>query len=327
MKVNIIAVLLFFSLLLLFFNKSMASNRTTVTDSGFIRGIYLGMNVKELIDLVGSPEQVKSEGRCFAYPSIGVSIIFDQAMKIDRIYLGPNFLGMISLNNGKIIEFNNIQPSIFESTDYRLVTYSPSPLIQNRGTLELEMQADNKQPPLEYRGDNRLYKLYGYGMIMKYKYVLDKEGISFYFDENKNLYSAVIYRVGPDERDIKPATQISKTFEQYPKRLRPIHYDFDKHEVRHEDLRTLDEHADELKGNPDLLMIVEGHTDHVGSDKYNLELSRKRAEASAVYLIKKGVPPERIGQVWYGKSRPIATNETEEGRAQNRRAEFIVYPR
>lgn len=328
MKANKIAMLSLLLLLILFCGNSRASDQTTVTDTGFIRGIYVGMNAKNLIELVGAPEQVKSEGKCFAYPSLGVSIMLDTAMTIDKIYLGPSFSGIVSLKNGKTIELNNVNQSyIFESVDFNLVTYSPSPFIQNRATVELEMEMDNKQLPLEYRGGNRLYKLYGHGIVMKYKYVLDKEGIAFYFDENKNLYSAVIYRVGPDERDVKPITQICKSSEQYPKRLKPIHFEFGRHDIRPEDIRTLDDHVAALKENAELLMIVEGHTDYIGGDRYNLELSKKRAETSAGYLVQKGVSPERIGQVWYGKSRPVATNETEEGRALNRRAEFIVYPK
>ena len=69
---------------------------------------------------------------------------------------------------------------------------------------------------------------------------------------------------------------------------------------------------------------ISGHTDSVGSDDTNIQLSQRRAEAVADYLVKAGIPPERLNAVGYGKTRPIASNDSEEGRAQNRRIEFDV---
>ncbi|MGB8398548.1 OmpA family protein [Bradyrhizobium sp.] len=73
---------------------------------------------------------------------------------------------------------------------------------------------------------------------------------------------------------------------------------------------------------PDAHIEISGHTDSVGRDDSNLELSRRRAEAVSHYLIKAGIAPERLTAIGYGKTRPIASNDTEEGRAQNRRIEF-----
>ena len=69
---------------------------------------------------------------------------------------------------------------------------------------------------------------------------------------------------------------------------------------------------------------ISGHTDSVGSDDTNIQLSQRRAEAVADYLVKAGISPEHLNAVGYGKTRPIASNDTEEGRAQNRRIEFDV---
>jgi OOP family OmpA-OmpF porin len=75
---------------------------------------------------------------------------------------------------------------------------------------------------------------------------------------------------------------------------------------------------------PDAHVEISGHTDSVGNDDTNMQLSQQRAEAVADYLVKAGIPPERLNAVGYGKTRPIASNDTEEGRAQNRRIEFDV---
>ena len=93
------------------------------------------------------------------------------------------------------------------------------------------------------------------------------------------------------------------------------------------ELRTLlDTGAGILLRNPSILMTIEGHTDSVGSDSFNLALSEARAQAGADYLIARGVPAERLFPIGFGETQPIASNETAEGRRQNRRLEFVLGP-
>lgn len=79
-----------------------------------------------------------------------------------------------------------------------------------------------------------------------------------------------------------------------------------------------------LEQNPDLRIEIQGHTDDVGSDTDNLALSQNRAESVRQYLVDQGIGPSRIIAKGYGESEPIADNDTEEGRARNRRTEFLV---
>lgn len=77
-----------------------------------------------------------------------------------------------------------------------------------------------------------------------------------------------------------------------------------------------------LKAHPDWAITIEGHTDNTGSEQHNLDLSKRRAEALRTELITKhGIPPARLNAAGYGRSRPIDTNDTMEGRAHNRRVE------
>jgi outer membrane protein OmpA-like peptidoglycan-associated protein len=69
---------------------------------------------------------------------------------------------------------------------------------------------------------------------------------------------------------------------------------------------------------------IAGHTDSRGSEDYNRRLSQGRTQAVVDYLISQGIAPHRLRAVGYGESRPIDTNDTEEGRAKNRRVEFTV---
>jgi len=89
----------------------------------------------------------------------------------------------------------------------------------------------------------------------------------------------------------------------------------------------LDTVAQALAGYPDRNIVVEGYTDDRGSDATNQQLSQRRADAVREYLASRGVSGDRIRSIGRGESNPIATNESAEGRANNRRVEIIVEPK
>jgi len=101
-------------------------------------------------------------------------------------------------------------------------------------------------------------------------------------------------------------------------------FDFDKSDIRPDSRPVLDEAASILRENKQVTISVEGHTDAMGSDEYNQSLSIRRAEAVFRYMVNRGVAPERMEVFGYGESRPVADNDTESGRAQNRRVELHV---
>jgi outer membrane protein OmpA-like peptidoglycan-associated protein len=87
----------------------------------------------------------------------------------------------------------------------------------------------------------------------------------------------------------------------------------------------LDDVAETMKQHPEVEhVVVEGHTDAQGSEAYNEKLSQGRADAVRGYLVGKGVEPERLEAKGYGSSRPVADNDTAEGRETNRRVDFVV---
>ncbi|WP_280640658.1 OmpA family protein [Hymenobacter volaticus] len=88
---------------------------------------------------------------------------------------------------------------------------------------------------------------------------------------------------------------------------------------------TLDALAELLKEYPDYSLSIAGHTDSQGPAAFNLRLSRERAAAARRYLLDRGLPESRVEWLGYGISHPLATNATEEGRAQNRRVEFDMF--
>ena len=91
--------------------------------------------------------------------------------------------------------------------------------------------------------------------------------------------------------------------------------------------RNLDQVADAIEAQPAATDVtVEGHTDNTGSDTQNMQLSTHRAQAVADHLIERGVPSDHVRVIGYGEKQPIASNETAEGRASNRRVEIVVNP-
>ena len=105
--------------------------------------------------------------------------------------------------------------------------------------------------------------------------------------------------------------------------LRGVHFNFNKSNIRPGDAAVLDEAASTLKANPDVDIDVNGYCDAIGSVDYNLGLSDRRADAVVDYLVKDGISEVRLHPHGYGKSGFVATNDTAEGRAQNRRVELV----
>ena len=103
-----------------------------------------------------------------------------------------------------------------------------------------------------------------------------------------------------------------------------IEFEFDKATLLPRSKMELNKLVDIMTDYPHLGILIGGHTDNVGSDNYNLNLSEERAKSVVNYLVERNVEPERLKYEGYGSSMPIATNETDEGRAINRRVTFTV---
>jgi outer membrane protein OmpA-like peptidoglycan-associated protein len=103
-----------------------------------------------------------------------------------------------------------------------------------------------------------------------------------------------------------------------------IYFDFDSDRLRPESDQVLAEIADVMKKQPDWKLSVEGHTDNVGGDKHNLDLSQRRAASVIAALTSRyRIEPSRLSPIGYGASRPKAPNDTVDGRALNRRVELV----
>lgn len=133
---------------------------------------------------------------------------------------------------------------------------------------------------------------------------------------------------GPPEnygcpRELKQLVVIRKTKLEI---LDKVFFEFNQAVIKPESFELLDQVAAIIESHPELKKVrIEGHTDKVGSADYNRKLSKERARAVKTYLVQKGgVSPERLTIAGHGFDRPLATNDTDEGRAKNRRVEFML---
>ncbi|HUT76592.1 MAG TPA: OmpA family protein [Polyangia bacterium] len=103
-----------------------------------------------------------------------------------------------------------------------------------------------------------------------------------------------------------------------------IHFAYNKAKIMKDSFPILATVAQVLADNPEITLSIEGHTDSRGSDKYNKKLSANRAKAVMEHLVKKGgIEKRRLSSVGFGEEKPVDSNLTEDGRAANRRVEFV----
>lgn len=152
----------------------------------------------------------------------------------------------------------------------------------------------------------------------KYGYMALAEGyysITKYLDlTNLEQYTEI------DEQNL----YLAPVMESQVARLNNIFFKDDTDELLPESLCELDRFVSFLKVNKKVTVEIAAHTDNIGDDRKNMELSQRRAQKIVEYCISKGIKKERLVAKGYGETQPIAFNGDEEGRAMNRRIEFKV---
>jgi len=129
----------------------------------------------------------------------------------------------------------------------------------------------------------------------------------------------------------KPKPTIKKPEDKKPEEAKILKdaydnlvFEFNKDVIKPTSYPFLDEVVSVLREEPNWTLKLEGHTDNVGKEDYNLKLSKKRAESVKKYIESKGIMPSRITADGFGSTKPITDNTTEEGREKNRRVEFKI---
>ncbi len=152
---------------------------------------------------------------------------------------------------------------------------------------------------------------------LNYGISVEAEGYLFH-SENFNIPVGSAYNMVSKEIALKNIDIGSKIA------LRNVFFETGKSEVKIDSYPELDRLIQLMLDVPLLKIELSGHTDNVGNDEYNLNLSQRRADAVRAYLTSRGVDKSRVLAVGYGESKPVDSNDTKEGRANNRRTEFEI---
>jgi outer membrane protein OmpA-like peptidoglycan-associated protein/tetratricopeptide (TPR) repeat protein len=118
--------------------------------------------------------------------------------------------------------------------------------------------------------------------------------------------------------EVKPIT-VGQSY-----KLNDIYFGSNQYELNDDTKAILDGFIEFLNDNPRIKVAIHGHTDNIGNDQDNLLLSDNRSKTVYTYLIDHGIDAARLSYKGFGKTKPVATNDTEEGRAKNRRTEFVI---
>ena len=152
---------------------------------------------------------------------------------------------------------------------------------------------------------------------LNYGISVEAEGYLFH-SENFNIPEGSAYNMVSKEIALKNIDIGSKIA------LRNVFFETGKSEVKIDSYPELDRLIQLMLDVPTLKIELSGHTDNVGNDEYNLNLSQRRADAVRAYLTSRGVDKSRVLAVGYGESKPVDSNDTKDGRANNRRTEFEI---
>ena len=144
----------------------------------------------------------------------------------------------------------------------------------------------------------------------------DGDGVPDKEDECPDVAGTVANNGCPE-----PTAEVVNELNEYSN---TILFDFNKASIRSESEEALNSIADIMKEYDHTTFHIEGHTDSVGSDEYNLKLSKERAASVREFLVEAGIPSDRLTSEGYGESRPIATNSTDAGRQENRRVQISL---
>jgi outer membrane protein OmpA-like peptidoglycan-associated protein len=131
----------------------------------------------------------------------------------------------------------------------------------------------------------------------------------------------------PDKAGLKEnngCPTIEVTIQQINSYARSIWFETGSSELNMDSKQSLDQIYQILQEQPRLYLNIEGHTDNIGTHESNLLLSRNRARAVELYLVNKGIAQDRLKSMGFGQTRPVVDNTTKEGRAKNRRVEFVL---
>ncbi len=259
---------------------------------------------------------------------IELSLLLDGESNIAIKNFGVMFSG-VTMQSNKDLKLFKLKPQIEFNSSYLINTH-------NWITLQSFYKSTGNEKYIilgNFRSDkNTVYKkiVPENQKGKKEKWDLSRtEKASYYYIDDVSVEKVSIRNEIPDSDQVQ-RTEVPDTFNINKIEvdsaiiLNNVFFNFDKYDLLPESYKELDKLYYLMKTNPSIKIRIEGHTDNIGGYQYNLELSLRRVESVARYLISKGISEQRIETAGYAFNYPIASNETEEGRKMNRRVVFKI---
>lgn len=131
--------------------------------------------------------------------------------------------------------------------------------------------------------------------------------------------------VPPDSTESIPEAPEIRKPSVMASELKMVHFDYDHSQLSADAKHTLDNNVEWLLQHPGIQVQIEGHCDERGTVEYNLALGQRRADSVRQYLVSKGIDPNSLHTISYGKERPLAFGNTQADHAMNRRAQFLIF--
>ncbi len=157
----------------------------------------------------------------------------------------------------------------------------------------------------------------------RYNNLLYSVGLTFAFGGEKKVVETKVEEPLPPPPPPPPAPK--PVIIEKGRQTLDVKFDFDKATIKEGYYKDIDDLVNVMKDYPDLNVVIEGHTDNIGKAEYNKKLSQERADAIKKYMVEKGgIDAARIDAQGFGDERPVDSNDTKEGRANNRRVEAAV---
>jgi OmpA-OmpF porin, OOP family len=258
----------------------------------------------------------------------GADVVFDFDIR-DRVFVAVN-LGYMTRESISPFGLNVEQDDMLRYGMGVHAKFTPkvSAIVEGYGTtLVGELYATETEIPVEVLGGMRFYPTEGWQLS-----VGGGVGLTDGYGSPDYRALAEVSYTRPRIIDLPPAPPppppVVRVEEKRIVITEKIHFEFDKARIRPVSLPILDAVIAVLQQHSEIdLVQIDGHTDAVGSKGYNQRLSLRRSKSVIKYLIGKGIDTKRLVPKGFGESKPIATNNTAEGRAQNRRTEFNILKR
>jgi outer membrane protein OmpA-like peptidoglycan-associated protein/outer membrane protein assembly factor BamB len=276
----------------------------------------------------GSPSQPVSSGGVLFVPSGNYLYALGDRMKTTLVKKGNDYVIEKMDEKGNKSEEKAIRENVRGSTPDEKKVPPVEPPLKPSKILKVKAKDEGNQ---DIKAEVEVIERDGDKIVSRKKFPVDKDNQDVIIPDSESVELIVTapdripQKVIVKKTDTEAAAILEKIEAGKSFNVENIEFEINQDYLKVESLEILKKLSDILKKNPSLKTEITGHTDSTGEAKYNQGLSERRAEAVSDFLIKQGISPLRLKTKGMGEEKPVAPNDTEEGRRKNRRTEFYLF--